>query len=687
MPLSNEKLNEYVDLKLGTSDGGDILKIDCDVIEFLLANCKIEIPKENRFFFKADCEETVRKTFRSRVQRFSVFGENGDLKEGASVSAYGGSYDFGHTSAEWESVIRLGIYGIRNRIAEYSVKNAEKSEAQNFYNRLLRVYDAALKFMLRVAEKARECGKEEMENGLEGLTVSAPKTLFEAMQTSIVYYVLQTCFDGTYLRTLGRLDSLFYPYYLNEDKENAEMLTCDYISEIDRLGAAANIPFAIGGTNEDGKCLVNEMSYLLLNTYRRAETTNTKLHFLCSENTPDDLIKIAFMSVREGRNSIVFMSDRRIIESLVRQGARYNDAVRYSVVGCYECGAEEEITCSCNASVNIPKALELALSGGFDMQTGRLIGLKGNAPIDSYNALCSEFERQLKYLCDCAVKMTDEYERRYPELHSAPILSATYSSALERGADIYLGYSARYNNSSLNAIGLATAADSLLAIKKAVYEDKLLSIEELTEVLRSDWEGREPLRLLIKNRYPKYGQGNIDADETAKRIVDKLSSFISGRPNAKGGTYRLGLFSIDWRWELGKRTAASADGRRNGETLSQNSGASFGADKEGVTAHLLSVSRLDSAKTPNGTVADIDLHVSSVRGENGINALLSSLRGYFACGGFAVHYNVLDTEVLKKAKEQPEKYSSLQVRLCGWNVLFSSLSEKEKDEFITRSKR
>ena len=145
-----------------------------------------------------------------------------------------------------------------------SVKNAEKSEAQNFYNRLLRVYDAALKFMLRVAEKARECGKDEMANGLEGLTVSAPKTLFEAMQTSIVYYVLQTCFDGTYLRTLGRLDSLFYPYYLNEDKENAEMLTCDYISEIDRLGAAANIPFAIGGTNEDGKCLVNEMSYLLL---------------------------------------------------------------------------------------------------------------------------------------------------------------------------------------------------------------------------------------------------------------------------------------------------------------------------------------------------------------------------------------------------------------------------------------
>ena len=136
---------------------------------------------------------------------------------------------------------------------------------------------------------------------------------------------------------------------------------------------------------------------------------------------------------------------------------------------------------------------------------------------------------------------------------------------------------------------------------------------------------------------------------------------------------------------MGEKTAATADGRHAGDTLSQNTSASFGADKEGATAHLISAARIDTLKTPNGAVVDIDLHSSAVRGENGIEALIISLKTYFELGGFAVHYNVLDTDTLKDAKLHPEKYPNLQVRLCGWNVLFSSLKEKEKDEFIARS--
>ena len=136
---------------------------------------------------------------------------------------------------------------------------------------------------------------------------------------------------------------------------------------------------------------------------------------------------------------------------------------------------------------------------------------------------------------------------------------------------------------------------------------------------------------------------------------------------------------------MGKKTAASADGRLCGETLSQNTSASFGADKYGATAHLKSVASIDASDTPNGAVVDIDMHSSSTAGENGLTAMAASLKTYFELGGFAVQYNVLDTEVLKDAKKKKKKYPNLQVRLCGWNVLFSSLSEKEKDEFIARS--
>ena len=319
------------------------------------------------------------------------------------------------------------------------------------------------------------------------------------------------------------------------------------------------------------------------------------------------------------------------------------------------------------------------------MITEKLIGLENDGHFETFDALCREFERQLEYLSKCAMRVTDLYESNYSKIHSAPFLSGTYTSALENGGDLYLDYAARYNNSSLNAVGLATSTDSLASIKKAVFEDKTVTLKEFTEILKSDWKGQEPFRLLVKNKYPKYGQGDIRTDEIAKRTVDVLSDTVSYKPNAKGGSWRLGLFSINWRWRIGQKTAASADGRRSGETLSQNTIASFGADKEGATAHLISAARIDMSKTPNGAIVDIDLHSSAVRGENGITALVSSLKTYFELGGFAVHYNVLDTEVLLDAKKNPEKYPSLQVRLCGWNVLFSTLSEKEKDEFIARS--
>ena len=683
--MSREQLLNWVENHILFGEGVDILKNDCNRIEFMLDHCEIQIPESNRYFVKVNCTGISDVVIRTRRKQLGGLNKTTELQAGVDALAYTGSYDYSHTTAEWESVINLGIYGLRKRIDEYARSNTVNGKSKIFYEQLLIVFDAALRFMKRASDEAALCGRTEMSESLLRLTKGEPSNLFEALQTSIVYYYLQHFFDGTYLRTLGRLDRLYGPYYVHEDKTKAQQLLLDYVKEIDRLEAPSNIPFAIGGTDEDGRDLINELSYVWLDTYKKADTVNTKLHLLCSENTPEDIIKKAFQYVREGNNSIVFMSDKRIIESLEKQGIAREDAVKYHVVGCYECGGEGELTCSCNARVNIPKALELALNGGRDMLTQTRIGLENDGRFETFDALYQEFERQLAYLCRCAMTVTNLYEARYSEIHSAPILSGTYVSALQKGGDLYLDYTAKYNDSSLNAIGLATATDSLAAIRKAVFVDKTVTLSEFTEILKSNWEENDHFRLLIKNKYPKYGQGDPKTDEIAKRIVDALSDAVSRKPNVKGGKWRLGLFSIDWRWDFGKKTAASADGRQSGETLSQNTSASFGADKEGVTAHLISATRIDMSRTPNGAIVDVDLHSSAVRGENGINALVASLKTYFELGGFAVHYNVLDTNILVDAKNNPEKYPTLQVRLCGWNVLFSSLSEKEKDEFIARS--
>ncbi len=685
MSLSREELLNWAKNRVVFGEGLDILKNDCEMIVFMLDHCEIKIPEQNRFFVKVNCAGISNLVIDKRKRILSGLLEKSGLGEGVKALAYTGDCDYSHTTAEWESVITLGIYGLRNRIAGYAQDHIADEKAKGFYEQILSVYDAALRFMKRAADQAALSGRAEMANALLNLIEGGPSNLFEALQTSIIYYYLQHFFDGTCLRTLGRLDKLFYPYYVKEATNEADNLLLDYMKEIDRLDAPSNIPFAICGTDEDGKDLTNELSYVLLDTYKKADTTNTKLHLLCSEHTPEDIMKKAFRYIREGNNSIVFISDKRVIEALEKQGIEHKDAVNYHVVGCYECGGEGELTCSCNARVNIPKALELALNGGRDMLTEKCIGLENDEYFETFEALYKEFERQLTYLCQCAMMVTNLYEAKYSEIHSAPILSGTYTSALQKGGDLYLDYAAKYNSSSLNAIGLATATDSLAAIRKAVFEDKTVTLKEFTDILKSDWQEKEPFRLMIKNKYPKYGQGDVKTDEIAKRIVDLLSDEVSYKSNAKGGKWRLGLFSIDWRWTLGEKTAASADGRHSGETLSQNTSASFGADKEGATAHLISATKIDTSKTPNGAIVDIDLHSSAVRGENGINALVASLKTYFELGGFAVQYNVLDTNILMDAKKNPDKYPTLQVRLCGWNVLFSSLSEKEKDEFIARS--
>ena len=497
--------------------------------------------------------------------------------------------------------------------------------------------------------------------------------------------MLQHYFECTFLRTLGRLDKLFYPFYIKENKEYARQLFVDYFYEFNSKKIIANTPFALGGTDTDGNSLINELSYEILDIYKNSHLPDMKFHLLCSDNTPEDIIRQALYTVREGNNSIVFMSDSKIIESLKKIGAKYEDAVNYHIVGCYECGSVNELTCSCNARVNLPKALELALNNGRDMITDKLIGLECKSEYETFEELYSSFLHQVRYLSKCAMKVTEIYEANYKYIHAAPILSAAYTSAMENGGDLYCDYSAKYNNSSVNALGLATAVDSLAAIKKLIFEDKTVSLNEFINILKSNWECMEPLRLTIKNKFSKFGVGDKKTDVFAKEIVDVLADEINGTPNAKGGVYRLGLFSIDWRWDFSKKTAASANGRYSGETLSQNASASFGADKEGATAHLISVTAIDASNTPNATIVDIDLHSSAVKGENGLNTLVASLKTYFELGGFAVHYNILDTAILQDAKLNPEKYPSLQVRLCGWNVLFSSLSEKEKDEFIARS--
>ncbi len=668
---------------------------DAEQIARILLCSEIKIENEFEFYLGKELSWSLMDGLCARNSEktnllFAPEGELAPYRTAVDSACYDGSFDFGHVAPDFEAILSLGVMGLRERAAKYAEKHKGNIELLEYYKGVDMIYDALEKFLICASEKAAECGKKRLSDALCALSRRAPETLFEAIQLIFIFYIVIYRLEGTVVRTLGRLDSLLMPYYEHDitnglltDEGTRDIINA-FIYAVDSYKVSANIPFAICG-ERNGKSLANQLSHILLDCYAKQKPPYVKLHFLYSEKTHTELVKKAFEAIRGGANSIVFLCNETVKKSLLHVGADEIDVENYSVVGCYECGAVDEVTCPCGGKLNIVKALEATLFGGYELWENNLVGIKDEDEPTNFDEFFEKFKANLCLFAENTRKIVDAHEKFYPSVHSSPIFSSTYLSCLERGGDIYCHGSAKYCNTSLNALGLGTATDALLAIKKLVYEDKELTLAELKDILRNDWKGYEELRLMVKNKYPKYGMGNEEADSIAVRIFEILDGAITGKPNVKGGIYRFGTFSIDWRIGYGKKTAASADGRKHGELLSLNSGAALGSDRNGATGNIASLCALRNDFTPNGSVLDLDFHMSAVCGEEGLSAMVASLKAFNALGGFAVHYNVLDADVLRKAQKNPENYENLQVRLCGWNAKFVAIDKVLQDDFIKRA--
>ena len=234
-------------------------------------------------------------------------------------------------------------------------------------------------------------------------------------------------------------------------------------------------------------------------------------------------------------------------------------------------------------------------------------------------------------------------------------------------------------------IGLANACDSLLGIRKAVFEEKHFTMDEVLHALQSDFEGYEPMRQYLLNKAPKWGNNNSEADAMAKRIADYYCNKVHTFTNARGGPVQAALFTLTTQWTMGTVTGALPDGRKSRESLAPGVGATPGRDMNGATSLIGSVAKLDFTETPNGSVLDVMLHPSAVKGEEGLDAFVTLIKTFFAQGGYALQFNVFDVDTLRDAQKHPERYSSLQIRVTGWSVHFVTLSKFEQDQFIARN--
>ena len=298
-----EKVKRFIDIK-----GDDALYTDAEMVEYLLDNCEISFGEHSTFFCKTDLGDyNYPQFYEVLIPRFKKefeYFEDERYKALTETKTLGMMFDFGHTSPNWRDVISLGFCGLKKRMDDYA--EAADGDKKRFFAAAIKQYEAAERFIKRAAGEAKKAGKDKIAEGLSNLLVSPPQNLFEGFQMLLLYHFLQHFAEQTWIRTFGRVDQLLFGFYENTDSGEARELVGAFIREINDHDMPENQPFALGGSDECGNDLINPLSYMIIEEYRRINPPWVKIHVICTEKTPKDFLLSALDSVRHGANSICF---------------------------------------------------------------------------------------------------------------------------------------------------------------------------------------------------------------------------------------------------------------------------------------------------------------------------------------------------------------------------------------------
>jgi formate C-acetyltransferase len=410
---------------------------------------------------------------------------------------------------------------------------------------------------------------------------------------------------------------------------------------------------------------------------------STNLQLSCK--TPNALLNHALCVVRKGYGfPSVFNTDAVVAEQL-RQGKSLEDARAGGCSGCVEVGAFGKEAFILTGYFNLPKILELALHDGVDPRTGKQLGLRTGLPdsVSSFDGLFDAFGKQLHHFLEIKIRGNQLIGRMYATGMPAPFLSVITDDCIRRGLDYNAG-GARYNNTFIQLVGIGSLTDSFAAVKDLVFERKSIGLAELVADLDSNFSGSEVLRQRLVNRTHKYGNDDDYADEIMVRIFRRCVDEIDGRPDWRGGRYRVEMLPTTCHVYFGSITGATPDGRKAGLPLSEGISPVQGADRRGPTAVIRSASKMDHIKT-GGTLLNMKFSPSLVAGDEGLDKWANLVRSYFKLDGHHVQFNVVRADTLRKAQANPEDYRDLIVRVAGYSDYFCDLPAELQEEIIART--
>jgi formate C-acetyltransferase len=535
----------------------------------------------------------------------------------------------------------------------------------------------------------------------------APRNLWEAIQMYwFVHLGTITELNGWDAMNPGHFDQHLAPFYYSEIAEGTltrdeakELISCFWIKVNNhpappKVGITAResgtyndfTNINIGGVKSDGTDGSSEVSYIMLEVIEELHILQPGNSVHISAKTPDKFLHAAAHVIRQGHGyPSVFNPDIYILEML-RQGKSLQDAREGGCSGCIEVGAFGKEAYLLTGYLNVPKILEVTLNNGINPVTGKKAGIEtGDAKaFKTYEELYEAFLKQLKYVVDQKMRVSNYIDRMFAKYAPAPFLSVVIEDCITKGRDYYDG-GPRYNTSYIQCCGLGTVTDSLSAIKKHVFDDKSFSMERVLSAVLKNFDGEELLRQTIINRTPFFGNDNEYADAIAVKVYNDLVDTIDGKPNIKpGGKYHLNMLSTTCHVYFGKVMGATPNGRLAGKSISDGTSPSHGADTHGPSAVVKSLTKLDHVKS-GGTLLNQRFLPSLMRKEEDIKKLGHLIRSYFTLGGHHIQFNIVDTATLLAAQACPEDYKDLLVRMAGYSDYFNDMNADLQQEVIERT--
>lgn len=600
-----------------------------------------------------------------------------------------------HLTIDFETVLKNGVNAIKSK-AEIAYDKYKNTEKEAFAQSCLNCISAFELWHERYLNALSEL--PEYKTNYENLkrVPFEPATSFYAAVQSLwfTFAFIRLCGNWP---GIGRIDYLLGGY-LKKDLENG-ILTLDEAREIlahffikgcewingQNIGSGDAQHYQnilLGGIDENGNEVTNEVTYLVLDILEELGISDFPTTVRINKKNDEKLLRRVAEVMRYGGGILAVYNEDLVISALVKDGYDEREARKFANDGCWE--------------VQIPGRTYFIYSP-FDslqiFQRKTLCGYDEGIDFSSFEELYEQyradlhskiqeiFENKSKKFAKVGVPTKDW---KWAEQPPCTVVSLFEEGCIEKGLS-YLEGGPIYNINSPHIGGLADTVNSLYAIKKLVYDEKRVTLPELLRILRNNWDGEEPLRQYVLNRYVYYGNDNDEVDGIAARLLSDFADICMTFNGKCGYRFPAGVSTFGRQLEWSPNRLASPHGRKQGEVLAANASPTPNTDKEGATAIILSYCKADLSKLATGAALDIKLLPSSVEGEDGLQVLMALIKGFVSLGGFFMQPDVVDSSLLREAQDHPENYQTLSVRVSGWNARFVTLNKEWQDMVIEQN--